>query len=72
MVVLTSIDIDECKENTHGCEGRCENTVGSFNCFCDDEPFGSGYEPDGFLCVGKTHVLPSISPGSSYLLFLYF
>ena len=36
------IDIDECDEGSHDCKtenGFCENTVGSYNCFCDP-----GYE----------------------------
>ena len=36
------VDIDECNEGGHTCKldnGSCENTVGSFNCLCDQ-----GYE----------------------------
>ncbi|KAH9490816.1 hypothetical protein Btru_032480 [Bulinus truncatus] len=28
------VDIDECAENAHNCSDLCNNTVGSFECFC--------------------------------------
>ena len=43
------IDIDECNEDNGGCEQICNNTVGSYECFCRD-----GYELDsnGINCTG--------------------
>ncbi len=43
-------DIDECTMNNGGCEQNCNNTEGSFNCFCD-----SGYivDSNGFNCSGE-------------------
>ena len=31
------VDIDECNENTHGCaaDEPCNNTIGSYKCYCD-------------------------------------
>ena len=52
---VTTTDIDECEENTDGCQGRCMNTEGSFNCFCDTDEFGIGYVPVGLFCVGESH-----------------
>ncbi|KAK1355639.1 putative wall-associated receptor kinase-like protein 16 [Heracleum sosnowskyi] len=44
-------DIDECEQRTHGCEQYCNNTPGSFNCFC-----GPGHYidvRDGKTCIAK-------------------
>ena len=43
------VDIDECEENTDGCEYNCTNTMGSFICTCPD-----GFEvgSDDRSCVG--------------------
>ena len=46
-----SSDINECDFSNGGCEHRCTNTIGSFNCSCD-----RGYQLDdknGFNCTGK-------------------
>ena len=35
-------DVDECMLGLHSCSGpssRCNNTVGSFNCVCDDPAY---------------------------------
>lgn len=32
--MLWHSDIDECWEQNGGCEGSCENTVGSYHCLC--------------------------------------
>ena len=34
-----SIDVNECESGTSGCSQLCSNTVGSFECSCND-----GYE----------------------------
>ena len=45
-----SADIDECTEPAHGCSQLCNNTLGSYNCFCL-----KGYllEKDNKTCVGR-------------------
>ena len=43
------VDIDECEESLDDCDvnADCNNTVGSYNCFCR-----SGFEGNGFNCSG--------------------
>ena len=47
---LTHVDIDECAENSNGCNQLCTNTPGSYACYCN-----VGYElsSDQKTCVGK-------------------
>ncbi|KAM7538217.1 hypothetical protein Aperf_G00000076045 [Anoplocephala perfoliata] len=40
-------DIDECARTTHGCQQRCVNLPGSYQCHCDP---GYRLQPDGFSC----------------------
>ena len=44
------IDIDECLTNNGGCDmnAKCENTIGSRNCTCNE-----GYSGNGINCLGK-------------------
>ena len=30
------LDIDECNENTDNCSQNCSNTIGSYQCSCND------------------------------------
>ena len=30
------LDIDECETGQHTCEHSCNNTEGSYTCYCDD------------------------------------
>ena len=48
-----STDIDECEEDSDGCEDTCNNTIGSFFCNCSTPGFEVG--PDNTSCVGKFH-----------------
>ena len=53
MYLFKNLDIDECTDNTDGCDytnGGCTNTPGSFTCTCN-----TGYElnVDGTTCDGK-------------------
>ena len=43
-------DINECETGEHNCDSNaeCNNTIGSFECFCNE-----GYEGDGVNCIGK-------------------
>ena len=50
VVLLISIDLNECIDDTDGCEDGCENTLGSFFCTCPS--FGSGFRANGTRCVG--------------------
>ncbi len=45
-------DIDECQYRNGGCDQRCTNTIGSFECSCDE---GELYRlaPDGKACYSK-------------------
>ena len=45
-------DIDECAEPGHGCSQLCNNTKGSYNCFCLKDFF---LKKDNKTCVGKLH-----------------
>ena len=46
-------DIDECVEMRGVCEnGRCENTVGSYRCDCDN-----GFQVERDRCVGTAFIL---------------
>lgn len=47
----TILDIDECQDNNGGCEQKCQNKLGSFECSCN-----SGLQIDttnGKTCIGK-------------------
>ena len=46
--LLVLLDIDECSVNNGGCEDICNNTIGSYDCFCKD-----GFEGNGAFCHGK-------------------
>ena len=41
------VDIDECMENIHMCDGnaQCRDTFGSYDCLCN-----AGYHGNGFHC----------------------
>ena len=43
----TVTDINECATNSGGCSQGCNNTDGSFHCFCDD---GYDLSDDGRTC----------------------
>ena len=46
-----ALDIDECLNGNGGCTQNCNNTAGSYQCYCDE-----GYElsNDDHTCVGKS------------------
>ena len=43
-------DIDECGEDTDGCEQRCVNEPGTFHCDCDP---GYTLRSDNKTCAGE-------------------
>ena len=47
---LNPLDIDECAENSDGCEQMCTDTDGSFECSCRD---GFRLGSDGRSCDGE-------------------
>ena len=48
---LVHADINECHAGSHNCHASasCNNTVGSYDCFCN-----KGFAGDGVNCSGKT------------------
>ena len=54
VVWLVVLDIDECETKNGGCTQTCNNTIGSYRCFCWD-----GYElaNDSHTCDGKREII---------------
>ena len=50
MYGLSTSDVNECQTNNGGCAQICNNTVGSFICYCN---IGYSLGADGRSCVGK-------------------
>ena len=48
---MIHIDTNECGNNDGGCNQTCVNTVGSYNCECDE---GYNLNSDEHGCDGKT------------------
>ena len=49
LLVLCTIDIDECTAGTHQCAQNCQNTIGSYICSCND---GYTLGDNGRDCIG--------------------
>ena len=47
---LNFIDTDECIENNGGCDQKCVNQLGSYNCDCD---MGYEMQQDNKTCTGQ-------------------
>jgi len=61
MNVFKRADVNECATNNGGCEGTCNNTVGSYNCQC---PSGYHLSDNARNCVGLS---PCTSLSSCHL-----
>ena len=55
IIAILIADIDECATDPCDNNAFCNNTVGSYDCFCND-----GYTGDGFFCHGKSHIIMKI------------
>ena len=55
MHIYMYIDINECDGDDHGCQHRCVNNDGGFECEC----FSDGYllDDDGKTCNGKLTII---------------
>ena len=49
-------DDDECATAAHGCQHKCVNTFGSYQCQCNQ---GYELESDGRSCAGKSYAMYS-------------
>ena len=49
-IIFFHLDVNECVLGTDMCNenATCENTIGSYNCSCND-----GFAGDGFNCTGE-------------------
>ena len=49
-ILFVVSDIDECSNETHGCDvnAECNNTQGTYICRCKD-----GFQGSGISCTGK-------------------
>ena len=52
VIIIIIIDDDECSRNNGGCEHLCNNTDGSYNCYCIN---GHVLDDDGLGCSGIIH-----------------
>ena len=48
--LFSDTDVDECKKKTSGCSQECNNTIGSYKCFCKD---GFRLTNNSHTCEGK-------------------
>lgn len=48
--VQCASDVDECAAGKHNCDGKCQNTIGSYRCLCS---VGYKLGADGRTCEGN-------------------
>ena len=53
--VVFYTDINECAEDSDGCAHNCNNTLGSYICYCDVGYNSSGR--DGRSCNGRSSLI---------------
>ena len=59
IIIIYFADVDECREIPDVCsEGRCLNTLGSFNCYC---PKGFKHDIRTGTCIGTSTILSSVN-----------
>ena len=51
LIVHMQLDVNECLTGNGGCTHNCNNTVGSYQCYCED---GYKLNSDDHTCDGKT------------------
>ena len=56
--VIIVLDIDECMAGNGGCEHHCSNSIGSFECSCND---GYGLDANSLNCTSKLMVKDRIT-----------
>ena len=49
------IDVDECAEDTDGCDQTCTNSIGSYDCSCNT---GYRLDTDRHTCNGDVYIAP--------------
>ena len=54
ILLIFSIDVDECSEGSHNCDQFCNNTDGSFTCSC--EP-GFKLSTDHKSCISMYYII---------------
>lgn len=50
ILLLITVDIDECREGSHSCDQHCRNTLGSYTCSCN---LGYLLDANGHTCNGE-------------------
>ena len=53
-ILISFSDIDECADNNGGCQMGCTNTIGSFECTCEE---GFVLSMDYLTCAGKQSLI---------------
>ena len=54
LITFTLIDINECSEETDGCDKICINTLGSYYCMCS---VGFTLDADNHTCLGQSMII---------------
>ena len=68
--LFLSSDINECTENTDNCSQLCNNTIGNYQCYCED---GYILDSDEHTCNGiYTYFLYTSGYFSRSYVFLFF
>ena len=52
--MIMHVDENECSSNNGGCAHSCQNTIGSYNCYCIN---GHILDDDGLGCSGFIRIM---------------